>query len=335
MRSSLDGLAGDADRFGQPWQLLAAGREGATHLTSDPRVTGVEIGHVGEINVAGADDVTTQIGAIGLEGASGPMWLAVLDGRAPGGPGEIALGTATLGNLGLSVGDTTTISGPCGERQAQVVGRTIVPLFVSDDPDEGCVVPLATFDELCADQLIASIDQNEGLAVRLHDAADAPALIAELMAEERFAQPLGVTPSSVTTLSELRDVPVIVVVTIGMLGLFAAGHALLLAVQRRGRDLAVLRALGMRPGDIRRVVGWQAVTMTIVAVVIGIPAGLVLGRVVWTAIAQSSNVVVRVDVGPLHLVALAVITLVVLVVLAAWPSHRAASQRTADALRTE
>ena len=37
VRSSLDGLAGDADRFGQPWLLLAAGREAATQLTSDPR----------------------------------------------------------------------------------------------------------------------------------------------------------------------------------------------------------------------------------------------------------------------------------------------------------
>ena len=230
------------------------------------------------------------------------------------------------------MGDTTTISGPCGERQAQVVGRTIVPLFVSDDPDEGFVVPLATFDELCADQLIASIDQNEGLAVRLRDAADAPALIAELMAEERFAQPLGVTPSSVTTLSELRDVPVIVVVTIGMLGLFAAGHALLLAVQQAaGGTSPCCGALGMRPGDIRRVVGWQAVTMTIVAVVIGIPAGLVLGRVVWTAIAQSSNVVVRVDVGPLHLVALAVITLVAS--SSCWPLGRPTG-RPASAPRT-
>ncbi|MGI9051732.1 MAG: FtsX-like permease family protein [Ilumatobacteraceae bacterium] len=335
VRSSLDGLAAAPERFGQPWALLVANREGAIELTADPRVAGVEIAHTGEINVVGDDGLVRQIATVGIAGAGGPAWLAVLDGRAPGGPGEIAVGTTTMRNLGLSIGDSTTVSGPCGERGARVVGRAIVPLFISDDPDEGSVVPLATFDDLCADQLTAEIDENEGLAVRLRDPDDAAALIEEQMAAERFAQPLGATPSSVTTLAELRDVPVIVVATIGLLGLFAAGHALLLAVRRRQRDLAVLRALGMRPGDIGRVVGWQAVTMTIVAVVIGIPAGLVLGRLVWTAIAQSSNVIVRIDVEPLQLVAVGGVTLVVLIALAIWPSRRAARLKTSDVLRTE
>jgi hypothetical protein len=335
VRSSVDGLTADAERYGQPWDVLVAGREGATELSADPRVEGVDVGHTGEVNIAASAGEIRQIATTGMAGATGPMWLAVLDGHAPGGPGEIALGTTTLADLDVSVGDRTTISGPCGERQVEVVGRTIVPLFISDDPDEGSVMALSTFDELCADQLTAEIDENEGLAVRLHDPADAPALIDEMAAAERFAQPLAPKPGTVTTLAELRGVPVIVVVTIGALGVFAAAHALLLALRRRRGDLAVLRVLGMRPTDIRRVVGWQAITMTIVAVVLGLPAGLVIGRLVWATIAESSNVLVHVDVAPLQLLLLASGLLAVLITLSLWPAHRAGRLRPADALRTE
>ena len=87
------------------------------------------------------------------------MWLAVLDGRAPAGPGEIAIGTTTMRSLGLSIGDVTTVSGPCGERRVEVVGRAVVPLLFGDDPDSGSVLPLATFDELCAGRLLAEIDE--------------------------------------------------------------------------------------------------------------------------------------------------------------------------------
>ena len=53
----------------------------------------------------------------------------------------------------------------------------------------------------------------------------------------------------------------------------------------------------MRPGDIRRVVTWQAIAMGVVTLGIGIPAGLILGRVAWTAIAGPANVLVRLDVA--------------------------------------
>ena len=71
-------------------------------------------------------------------------------------------------------------------------------------------------------------------------------------------------------LADVRQVPMCFV-AIGLLGLMVGIHAMLLAVRRRGGDLAVLRALGMRPGDVRRVVGWQAIAMGVVTVGIGIP----------------------------------------------------------------
>ena len=116
----------------------------------NPRVAGVEAMHKGEVNLGGAGATIRQVGAIGLEGLTGPMWLAVLEGRDPAGPGEIAVGTSTMRSLDLAVGDMTTVSGPCGERRVEVVGRSVLPLVNGDDPDSGVVLTLSTFDELCA-----------------------------------------------------------------------------------------------------------------------------------------------------------------------------------------
>jgi ABC-type lipoprotein release transport system permease subunit len=340
VRSSLQGLTGDAERYGQPWDVAVAAdaleqRDVGRVIASDPRVAGVEAMHNGEVDLRGADGTIRQVGATGLEGLSGPMWLAVLDGRAPAGPGEIAIGTATMRSLGLSIGDVTTVSSPCGERRVEVVGRAIVPLLNGDDPDSGSVLQLTTFDELCAGRLLAEIDEAVGVMVRLRDDGDASSFVDDQMAEGRWAEAIGPVPSSVTMLGDVRQVPIVLVAAIGLLGLMAAAHAMLLAVRRRGGDLAALRAIGMRPVDVRRVVGWQAIAMGAVTVAVGVPLGLVLGRVAWTAISRPANVLVHVVVEPLAVAGVALSSVVLLLGVAIWPGRRAARLRLSEALRSE
>lgn len=266
----------------------------------------------------------------------GPMWLAVLEGRAPGGSGEIALGSATMDALDLRVGDTTRISGPCGASDVRVVGRAIVPLLVSgDEPDDGGVVPLTSFDDLCLDQLIARIDENRGLLLRLGDRDDIADVVADLAAGAHYAVGTELTPSAVSSLGGLRDVPAILGTAVAVLGVIAGGHAMALAVRRRRGDLAVLRALGMRPRDVGAVIGWQAAAIGAVAVGTGIPVGIVFGRVMWTAIAGPSNVVILVDVPAGPVVAIAAVAFISLGALAIWPARRAARLTPADGLRAE
>ena len=68
---------------------------------------------------------------------------------------------------------------------------------------------------------------------------------------------------------------------------------------------------------------------------VGVPLGLVLGRVVWTSIAGPSNVVVRSDVDVLGLAVLVAGVAAIAAAASIWPAHRAARLRPPDALRTE
>jgi ABC-type antimicrobial peptide transport system permease subunit len=142
-------------------------------------------------------------------------------------------------------------------------------------------------------------------------------------------------PSSVAVLADVRQVPFILAVVIGSLWLLVGTHAMLLAVRRRRGELAVLRALGMRAAEVRRAVVWQAVAMGVVTICIGIPAGLLLGRVAWTAIARPANVLVHVDIAPLVLASMAVAAIASLVAAAVWPGIRAARLRVSDVLRSD
>ena len=156
-----------------------------------------------------------------------------------------------------------------------------------------------------------------------------------MSADGHWAVAIGPVPSSVTTLGDLRQVPAVLIVTIGLLGLLVGVHAMLLAVRRRGGDLAVLRAIGMGPAEVRRVVTWQAVTMGVVTVGVGIPIGVLLGRLAWTAIARPANVLVRLDVDSVAVTAVALSVIVLLIAAATWPGRRAARLRLIDALRSE
>jgi ABC-type lipoprotein release transport system permease subunit len=338
--TSLDGLVNGPERYGQPWDTFVTSIHAdelvdvGARLAGDPRIVDVNLADQGELNVTGADGKQTQIASTGLDGASGPMWLAALDGRAPTGPAEIAIASRTMTQLGLHVGDTTTVGGACGEREMTVVGRVIVPVMFGGDPDHGSIVTRDTFDELCAAELIAEVDRNYGALLRFADPTTADAVLDDLFPEGYFTEP-GSVPSTVTALEEIGQVPRLIASLVAILGIAAAGNAVLLAVRRRGGEIAVLRALGLRPSDARRIFGWQAATMATVAAVAGIPVGILLGRIVWTGIAGPANVVISVDVAPIQLVAISMLLVAVLLAVSIWPGRRAARLRPADLLRSE
>ncbi|MGZ4143058.1 MAG: FtsX-like permease family protein, partial [Actinomycetota bacterium] len=62
------------------------------------------------------------------------------------------------------------------------------------------------------------------------------------------------------------------------------------SVRRRRRDLAILKMLGFVPGQVRWAVAWQATTFVSVALLIGLPLGIAVGRTIWTVFAGQVGV---------------------------------------------
>jgi ABC-type lipoprotein release transport system permease subunit len=113
------------------------------------------------------------------------------------------------------------------------------------------------------------------------------------------------------------------------------GHALVASVRHRSHDLAVLKTVGYVRSQVSAAVLWQATTVAAAAMVVGLPVGVVAGRLLWRLFAHQIGVATD-PVTPLATVAVAVIcTLTVANAVAAIPGRSAARLRPASLLRSE
>jgi predicted lysophospholipase L1 biosynthesis ABC-type transport system permease subunit len=143
------------------------------------------------------------------------------------------------------------------------------------------------------------------------------------------------TPPEVNGLVDVQRFPLLAGAALALLGVIATSHALIVTVRRRRLELGVLSALGFAPAQRRAVILGQATTITVIALVVGVPLGAVAGRVAWSVIAGSMGVASDASFPLVLLGSGAIGLLVVLNAIAAFPAHSAGRLRVSDALRSE
>ncbi|HEY5026110.1 MAG TPA: FtsX-like permease family protein [Acidimicrobiales bacterium] len=115
----------------------------------------------------------------------------------------------------------------------------------------------------------------------------------------------------------------------------ALGLTLTASVRRRRRDLALLKTLGFTPRQVATAVAWQASVAASIGIIIGVPAGIALGRWLWTLFARAIYAVPQPSVPVLEIVLVGLGALVLANVVAAIPGRIAARTSTAFVLRAE
>ena len=121
-----------------------------------------------------------------------------------------------------------------------------------------------------------------------------------------------------------------------MLAVFGAAtlaHLLVVSVSRRRRDLGLLKVLGFVNRQVVATVSWQATTLALVGVVVGVPLGLIVGRAVWNAFANNLGVVPVTVLPTLVVAAIAVGVLVGANVIAIAPAWVATRSKAGELLR--
>jgi ABC-type lipoprotein release transport system permease subunit len=106
-------------------------------------------------------------------------------------------------------------------------------------------------------------------------------------------------------------------------------------LSRRGRDLAVLRTLGFSPAQVRRTIAWQSTTLAVIALGVGLPVGVAVGRLLWTLVANEIGTLAEGAVPGLSLAVLVPVALLVANLVAAGPAWLASRARPGPLLRTE
>jgi ABC-type lipoprotein release transport system permease subunit len=147
---------------------------------------------------------------------------------------------------------------------------------------------------------------------------------------------LGVQyPAEIENYRTIGATPAVLALALAVGAMVALGFTLSTSVRRRRRDLAMLRTLGFTSRQLRSVVVWQASVNGFVGVVAGLPIGILLGRWLWTLFARHIDAVPRPTVPVLSIVVVALVTMVLVNVVAALPGSTAAHTSTARVLRGE
>ncbi len=332
---SLNQLVRDPVRYGWNVDLITGTSDDPD--TYDDVAPQIEAdGRIGDWAVASVVELTARdrsLWVMGLEAVEGDIGPVIIDGRPPTGPGEVALGRETLDDLDASVGDRLAMAPVDGGEavEVEIVGTSVLPGGDHDFPGglgEGGVM---TLDGLAA---IADAPRNVYLA-RAAPGVDAERLVLDYRADRPGIY--GPRPGpEIDNLYEASRVIPAVVLSVGVLGFIALAHALVMTVRRRRRDLALLGSLGMRPRELTGIVLVQGAVIAGLALLIGIPLGLVLVTPAWGAAAASLGVADDVaGLQPLDLAVLIVSVIGATLVLAALPSRSAARTRPAIVLRSE
>jgi putative ABC transport system permease protein len=142
-------------------------------------------------------------------------------------------------------------------------------------------------------------------------------------------------PVEVERLRQIDWLPISAAVLLGVSALLAVGHALVTGVRRRRRELAILKTLGFDRRQVRSTIAWQATTLGLTGLVLGVPTGVLLAEIVWRLVATDIGVSTATTLPAFAIILTIPCVLLFVNLVAFLPARAAAGTRVALSLRDE
>ena len=350
--ASLSALVSRPALYGWNWNLEMVGAYGGISnvpeaglhrlLDHDPSVAAWSGGYLVLADIDG-HSVPTLAATPGAAVAPPPLSGTSLDR-----PDQVVLGAGTLAMLHKRVGDTVTVRGVAPKPVSlTIAGTSTMPaigVFGSFHLEMGSGALLASSLLPTAARGFGDHDGPEAVFVRLHAGTNQATALRSL---ERVAARLNTPgdglasvvsvqrPAEIVNYRTQQSTPLYLGLGLAAGATAALALTLLASVRRRRRDLAILKTLGFGRRQLAAAVAWQSTVVVVIGSVIGVPAGVAIGRLLWSRFAAGIHVVPQ-PVAPvlgLALVALGGLVLANLVALI--PGRQAARTSTAPLLRAE
>jgi predicted lysophospholipase L1 biosynthesis ABC-type transport system permease subunit len=327
--ASLYRLTADPTRYGIAWDL-------ATDIPAEQAHEIARRDDIGDLAVLASATVMVEgkdAQGHALDVVTGDASFTVLDGRLPAEATEIALGPDQLERLDATIGDRVSLLGTNDRpRRLAIVGRVLVP----DTNDYGFTAGVVlTPDGL---ERVRQSDGSRQIVLNWRARVDADAATARLREDHPYALSAysrpGV-PIQIGNLARVRQLPWVLSALLALIGLAAMTHYLVTMVRRHRRDLAVLRSLGFTQRQVAATARWQATTVVVMAVVVGLPVGFLVGRWTWAVVAGVLGVAQDVSIPVTSLLLIAPATVVVANIVAAVPARAAGRIAPSTVLRSE
>jgi len=344
--ASLTHLTATPRLYGDPEQLSFQPPNTAllTSLQHDPAVTAVTLGlGAGELMLNGK-----IVGAIVGNSVKGPVLFSTVAGTPPVGDDQVGLGVSTMHQVGAHIGSVveitfTTRSGALRSEAYRVDSQISFPqeggfvslgtgILLSTAGLVHAACPPGPQLALCRQKVAGNISGG-GIRVTFVPGPRGKAAMDRYMAEYPSISHQPVAPTSLVNFGEAVNFPLIFGVMLAVFGAATLAHLLVVSVSLRRREVGLLKVLGFVNRQVVSSVSWQATTLALVGVVVGVPLGLVVGRGVWNTFADNLGAVPVTVVPWLLTAAITVGVLVGANVIAIAPALVAARSKPGDLLR--
>ena len=180
--------------------------------------------------------------------------------------------------------------------------------------------------------------EPDGAFVRLESGAKLDEVTASVAGTLGVEEVGGITADilgpQLLDIGQVRNLPIALAAMLALLAVGIVAQVIVGSTHARRGELGVLRALGMRPRQIRGAILVQTVAVGASVLIIGIPVGIALGRLAWQAFAISLGTKPEVSVASLWLGVL-VVSLLVLASLLGLVGSTRPRRQLAAALRRE
>ncbi len=349
--ASLSHLTATPTLYGDPFQLnISDPNSGGTPdpallrtLEHDRAVTGITEG----IALPAISINKVVVGAIAGKAIRGPLLVSTVAGYPPNATGEVGLGATTMHQVGVRLGSIVhvTLSSTAGGTRTvpfRVVGQMSLPVVGNAvSLGTGAVFTLAGYEDAacppgpnraaCQQQVMEST--NGGTLASVVPGPKGREAINHYFDSYQSVTALAIPPTSLINFGEAVNFPLIFGAMLALFGATTLLHLLVVSVSRRRREVGLLKVLGFVNGQVVLTVAWQATTLALAGIVIGVPLGIVVGRAVWNAFANNLGAV-PVSVIPIWLVGLLVAgVLVVANLIAVAPAMVATRSKPQDLFR--
>jgi predicted lysophospholipase L1 biosynthesis ABC-type transport system permease subunit len=257
------------------------------------------------------------------------------------------LGVATMRATGARLGGTVRVrvADPAGvphETTFRVIGRASLNAGTGG-LGEGAVMTTRAFtSSQCppgSGQAACQRAVSHGLAtvvlVRAAPGQAGSAALARHIRQYRSLTYQAAEPTVLINFGQSVNFPLLFGAALSLFGAATLLHLLLVSVARRRTETGLLKVLGFVRRQVAAAVCWQATTVALAGVAVGVPAGAAVGRLVWRVFATNFGVVPVAVVPPLLVGALAAGVVVAANLLAVVPALLAARVHPGRLLRAE
>lgn len=266
-------------------------------LAAIPGVAAVEPGLSGSAVILKADgDPVTTTGAptlgVSWTGENSIGGTELRQGRAPQGPGEVAVDQATFEKLGIPLGGTVQVVGATGVHSYTLVGT--MGLKSGGKSFFGATV--AAFDPETAQVVLNSPGKYTAIDLAVSPGADKAAVQAAIAK----VLPKGVEVVTGKQVAEETSKQIGKIVSIfrwvllgfAMVALFVSAflinNTFQIIVYQRMRELALLRAIGANGTQVRTMIVGESTAVATVATIVGFLGGIVVSKLL-TAIFNAAG----------------------------------------------